>query len=207
MSNRERVALTQRRSLLSSAPQPPGGLASPRLRWGPRLRFQYPPTVFSAVHSLVGVHRVQRVPDTEKQGRRHSSTIVVTVGSGGSKDSTIDEADLEETFHRSSGKGGQHQNRATSQVRLRHIPTGIEVVSNGKSQWQNRQTCRAEIERRVAMVRAQEAAETSRAGKNAQSGDSRTFSWCGWRDEVKNHSTGKKMSMKKALKGRLGPLV
>lgn len=180
---------------------------SPRHRRGPRLRFLCRPTVFSAAHNLVGVHRVQRVPDTEKQGRRHSSTIIVTVRAGTPSRSLIDEADLEETFHRSAGKGGQHQNRATSQVRLRHIPTGIEVVANAKSQWQNRQTCRAEIERRVAELRTEEAAETARVGKNAQAGDNRTFSWCGWRDEVKNHATGKKMSMKKALKGRLGPLV
>lgn len=154
-----------------------------------------------------GTHRIQSVPATEKQGRRHSSTIVVTLTGSGGTEHPVNEADLVETFHRSAGKGGQRQNRATSQVRLRHIPTGIEVVANAKSQWQNRQTARAEMERRLSELAAVEAQVSPRNGKNAQAGDQRAFTWCGWRDSVKNNSTGRSMSMKKALKGRLGPLV
>src|SRR5262249_18688322 len=75
-----------------------------------------------------GVHRVQRVPDTEAQGRIHTSTATVAVlPEAGDVDINIDEADLKIDTLRSGGAGGQHVNKTESAVRLTHIPTPIEV--------------------------------------------------------------------------------
>ncbi|MEA2056639.1 MAG: PCRF domain-containing protein [Patescibacteria group bacterium] len=88
-----------------------------------------------------GVHRVQRVPTTETQGRIHTSTASVAVlPEIQAKDVQIKKEDLEWEFMRSSGAGGQSVNKTNSAVRLRHIPTNIAVrVSQERKQLQNRE--------------------------------------------------------------------
>lgn len=87
-----------------------------------------------------GVHRVQRVPETEAQGRIHTSTASVAVlPEIHSKEIEIKEEDLEWQFMRSSGAGGQSVNKTSSAARLIHKPTGITIVSRQeKKQEQNR---------------------------------------------------------------------
>ncbi len=66
------------------------------------------------------------------------------------KDTTMKESELEESFQRGHGKGGQHQNTTCSMVRLRHKPSGLEVVINGRDQGVNRQTARQALAAKVA---------------------------------------------------------
>lgn len=89
-----------------------------------------------------GGHRWQRVPPTERSGRRHTSTITVAVLSVPRElDVKIPDNEIEWQATRGSGKGGQARNKTSNTVRMRHIPTGLSVrIENERSQHQNRQT-------------------------------------------------------------------
>ncbi|MGP3696520.1 peptide chain release factor 1 [Rhodobacter sp. NSM] len=118
-----------------------------------------------------GVHRVQRVPETEAQGRIHTSAATVAVLPEAEQvDIDIPAADIRIDTMRSSGAGGQHVNTTDSAVRITHLPTGIVVTSSQKSQHRNREIAMEVLRARLYDLERQRLADARSADRKAQVG-------------------------------------
>ena len=140
--------------------------------------------VFGRLKFESGVHRVQRVPDTETQGRIHTSAATVAVlPEVEDVEIEINDADLRIDTYRSSGAGGQHVNKTDSAVRITHLPSGIVVTSSEKSQHQNRARAmkvlkaRLHQEKRDALDAERSEARKSQVGSGDRSERIRTYNF------------------------------
>jgi peptide chain release factor 1 len=117
-----------------------------------------------------GVHRVQRVPVTESQGRIHTSAAgVLVLPEAEEVDVTIDPNDRRIDVYRSSGPGGQSVNTTDSAVRITHLPTGVTVsMQNEKSQLQNREAGMRVLRARLLALALEEQAAKDSAARGAQ---------------------------------------
>ncbi|MGN6575127.1 MAG: peptide chain release factor 1, partial [Nocardioides sp.] len=161
-----------------------------------------------------GVHRVQRVPVTESQGRVHTSAAgVLVMPEAEQVDVSIEEKDLRIDVFRSSGPGGQSVNTTDSAVRITHVPTGIVAsCQNEKSQLQNREQAMRILRARLLQV-AQDAAdaEASDARRSQvrtvdRSERIRTYNFP--ENRISDHRTGyKSYNLDQVLDGDLGPVI
>jgi peptide chain release factor 1 len=162
-----------------------------------------------------GVHRVQRVPVTESQGRIHTSAagVLVLPEVDDPAEIEIDPGDLRVDVFRSSGPGGQSVNTTDSAVRITHLPTGLVVsCQNEKSQLQNREQALRILRARLAATRAQEAAAQAADQRRSQvrtvdrSERIRTYNFP--ENRVADHRTGfKAHNLDQVLDGDLEPMI
>jgi peptide chain release factor 1 len=128
--------------------------------------------VFARLKYESGVHRVQRVPTTETQGRIHTSTVTVAVLPEAEEvDVHVNESDLRIDVYRASGAGGQHVNKTESAVRITHLPTGIVVaMQEERSQHKNRAKAMKILRARMYEAQRENLHATRSADRKSQVG-------------------------------------
>jgi peptide chain release factor 1 len=162
-----------------------------------------------------GVHRVQRVPATESQGRIHTSTtgVLVFPEVDAPEEVQIDQNDLKIDVYRSSGPGGQSVNTTDSAVRITHLPSGIVVsMQNEKSQLQNRDAAMRVLRARLLAKQQEEIAAAASDARKSQirgmdrSERIRTYNFP--ENRIADHRTGyKAYNLDQVLDGSLEPVI
>jgi peptide chain release factor 1 len=170
--------------------------------------------VFGRLKYEGGVHRVQRVPVTESQGRIHTSAAgVLVLPEAEEVDVTIEQSDLKIDVYRSSGPGGQSVNTTDSAVRITHLPTGVTVsMQNEKSQLQNKEAGMRVLRARLLALRLEERAAEDSAARGSQirtmdrSEKIRTYNFPD--NRVADHRSGYKANnLDKVLDGDLDAVI
>lgn len=161
-----------------------------------------------------GVHRVQRIPNTEKSGRIHTSTASVAVLPVVTpKEIQIKESDLEVTFSRAGGPGGQNVNKVETAVRILHKPTGIIVGSRSERfQHANRERAMEILRAKLYEMESEQQFGKLTAERRAQIGTGdrsekiRTYNFP--QDRITDHRIGKKWhNLEDILDGNLDPVI
>jgi peptide chain release factor 1 len=157
------------------------------------------------IENFCGVHRIQRIPVNDT--RRHTSTATVAVLVPQKIQCQINTSDLMVEVYKGSGPGGQHKNKTETGVKILHIPSGIRVkCEDERSQLANHQKAMKELERRLQRYVTQGAKIKEDKNRNEQisSGERsvKEFTWNSQRNEVIDHSTGKRWNFKRAMKGK-----
>jgi len=170
--------------------------------------------VFSELQYEGGVHRVQRIPLTEKLGRVHTSTATVAILSKPKKAQIkIRPEELRIDFYRASGPGGQNVNRRETAVRITHLSTGLVVTSQTeRNQLQNRENAMKILEAKILERKEQQEAETIHGKRKAQIGWAkraekvRTYNFP--QDRLTEHRIKKSWkNLDKILAGDLGQII
>ncbi len=161
-----------------------------------------------------GVHRVQRIPKTEKQGRVHTSTVTVAALNKPKRtEININPSDLQIDTYKASGPGGQYVNKTESAIRITHKPTGIVVTSQSeRSQLQNKENAMNILAAKI--LRAQEESDLSKLteerraqiGWAKRSEKTRTYNFP--QNRITDHRIGKSWhNLEKIIDGDLEPIV
>lgn len=172
---------------------------------------------YSILKHESGVHRVQRVPETEKSGRIHTSTATVAVLPKVSADIDVDlnlnNNDLKIEVFGSSGPGGQHMQKSQSAVRVTHLPTGLAVESQkSRSQIKNREAALNELKKRLvkkeieALKSKISKLRSKQIGTAARSEKIRTYNFP--QDRITDHRINKSWgNLKNVMDGDVGKII
>lgn len=169
---------------------------------------------FSKMKNEGGVHRVQRIPNTEKSGRVHTSTASVAVLAKPKKtDIKIKPDELRIDFYRASGPGGQYVNKRETAVRITHIPTGIVVTSQvERNQLQNKESAMSILSARLLEKKQEEEESKTGTTRKAQIGRAkrvekiRTYNFP--QDRVTDHRIKKSWhGIEKIMDGELNKMI
>ena len=170
--------------------------------------------VYKELKWEMGVHRVQRIPDTEKNGRIHTSTASVAIMPILEKHTIeISPADIEMQFTRSGGAGGQNVNKVETAVRILHKPTGIMIRSaSERSQLQNREKAMLILESKLQVLKDEEEAKKYSSERKSQIGTAdrsekiRTYNTL--QDRITDHRIKQSWhNMPKIMAGAIGPII
>ena len=170
--------------------------------------------VYKKLRYETGVHRVQRIPATEKNGRVHTSTASVAILPIRKKvNFEINPADIEMEYSRSGGKGGQNVNKVETAVRLVHKPTGLDVRStNERSQLANREKALMILTAKVQQLKEEEEAKKYSGQRKDQIGTGdrsekiRTYNFP--QDRLTDHRIKKSWhNLDKILEGSIEPII
>ncbi|CDW72772.1 peptide chain release factor 1 [Stylonychia lemnae] len=156
-----------------------------------------------------GVHKVQRVPETEKMGRMHSSTVTLVVMPEVPREFHIDEKDIRIDTYRASGAGGQHVNKTDSAVRATHIPTGIiATCQDERTQHSNKARALENLKQRLYQAFVERENSKDQKAKKDQMGTGnlgekiRTYNWPS--NRITDHRLGvSKFGIEEMLSGDL----